>query len=764
MVALIGRCLVAVLAVAVLVVGTPAATARAHPLGNFTVNRYSRLEIAPDRWRVRYVVDLAEIPTFQALPALDSNGDGRVTDAEKDAFATGTLTQATGRLSLTLDGVSVPLQVATHELALLPGQAGLQTMLISAWIEAPSAPGIAARAGSTGVRVEYRDGNDPERVGWREMLVRTAGGWEANALGAQGAQGAQGNSSSAATLALPTADVSGELRAYPEDLLMSPLDVRQLRFVAGPAVTGGGSTVGAPAAQGAEARGTEARGGAAQGAPAAVSERDSSVSASSPFGVLSGVLAGTGSDSLSRSTGGLAELLTTATLTPPVIVLALLTALVLGGVHALSPGHGKTIVGAYLVGSRGTARHALFLGTTVTVVHTAGVFALGLATLLATQYVVPERVYPWMSLVSGLLVLGMGLSLVRARLTAVQRSASLHDHGDGLDHDHGHRHSHDGHGRSHDDDAHSAHGHDSHDDSHDHGFGSHSHVIPGENGAPVTWRSLLALGISGGLLPCPSALVVMLGGIALQRVAFALLLIVAFSIGLAATLIAIGLTMVYSGRLAGRLGLVERLGGSTSATARVARALPVVSAGVVALAGFVLTLEAARQLQWLSALAVLAPATPVLALWGLGAGLLAVGAAGGAWVASRRAGAPTGQAGQAGQIALSAVPVPVPTPGYRNGYAHAHDDRAHDDHAHAHNDHGHDQHGHGHHEPGYGHDAQAIALHGLHGHDTHEHAHDGDGRHGEHVDHQHGHDDHAHERHAEDGHKHEVRDHVPLPR
>ena len=130
----------------------------------------------------------------------------------------------------------------------------------------------------------------------------------------------------------------------------------------------------------------------------------------------------------------------------------------------------------------------------------------------------------------------------------------------------------------------------------------------------MTWRSLLALGISGGLLPCPSALVVMLGGIALQRVAFALLLIVAFSIGLAATLIAIGLTMVYSGRLVGRLGLVQRLGGSSSAAARVARALPVASAGVVALAGFVLTLEAARQLQWLSALAALAalaPATPM---------------------------------------------------------------------------------------------------------------------------------------------------------
>jgi hypothetical protein len=150
---------------------------------------------------------------------------------------------------------------------------------------------------------------------------------------------------------------------------------------------------------------------------------------------------------------------------------------------------------------------------------------------------------------------------------------------------------------------------------HSHGFGAHTHGVPGADGDPVTWQSLLALGISGGLLPCPSALVVMLGAIALHQVALGLILIVAFSTGLAGTLMSIGLLMVYSGRAAGRLRLTDRLGfGAGARLARLVRVMPVLSAGVVSLAGVGLTVEAAGQLDVTSLLARAQPwALPLLA-------------------------------------------------------------------------------------------------------------------------------------------------------
>src|SRR5262249_12819033 len=205
------------------------------------------------------------------------------------------------------------------------------------------------------------------------------------------------------------------------------------------------------------------------------------------------------------------------------VVTSLLIAAMLGAFHALTPGHGKTVVGAYLVGSRGTVQHAVFLGLVVTITHTLGVYLLGLGTLAASAWVVPERLYPWISVVSGLLVVVVGASLVTSRLAAAHgHQHHHHDHS----HDHAHHHSHD-------------HSHDHWHDHHHHGHGhSHSHLPPAD--APITLRSLLALGVSGGLLPCPSALVVMLGAIALHRIAFGLALIVAFSVGLAGVLTGIG--------------------------------------------------------------------------------------------------------------------------------------------------------------------------------------------------------------------------------
>jgi len=226
----------------------------------------------------------------------------------------------------------------------------------------------------------------------------------------------------------------------------------------------------------------------------------------------------------------LTELMTAQQLSVSVIIFSLLTALGLGAFHALEPGHGKTLVAAYLVGSRGTAWHALILGLTVTVSHTVGVYALGVVALFASHYIVPEQLYPWLGLASGLLIVGTGLILFGQ---ALQGQPGSHDHTQG---NHTHSHGSRDHGHSHNNPHHN-HSHD-HTDLHHH-HGSH-HRHHNESG----YGALLTLGVTGGLIPCPAALVVLLSAVALQRIAFGLLLIVAFSIGLAVVLVGTGLLLV----------------------------------------------------------------------------------------------------------------------------------------------------------------------------------------------------------------------------
>jgi ABC-type nickel/cobalt efflux system permease component RcnA len=214
-----------------------------------------------------------------------------------------------------------------------------------------------------------------------------------------------------------------------------------------------------------------------------------------------------------------------------------------GAAHALSPGHGKTIVTAYLVGRRGTPRDAAVLGLIVTVTHTIGVFALGLVTLALSQWIVPETLYPWLNAIAGVSVVAIGAAVLRARLR------------DWL-HERAHRCGH----------AHHHHGHD------------HSHAPEPGTG----FRGLLAVGISGGALPCPSALVVLLAAISLHRVAFGLVLIVAFSLGLALTITGIGLAAVLA-----RSAFARR-----SFDGLALRLLPAVSAVVIVVAGVAMTVHA----------------------------------------------------------------------------------------------------------------------------------------------------------------------------
>ncbi len=433
-------------------------TALAHPLGNFTVNRYAGIELAGDTLYLHYALDVAEIPTYQLGPQIR---------------APGYPARLARELELTLDGRRVPLRVVDHRVSSRPGAGGLPTLRLD----------VVYRSEASGRDLRFTDRVFDGRIGWREVTVSARDG------------GRVLDSTVAAT------SESDELRAYPKGMLRSPLDIASARATLAP-----GAEPGTRPTFDFEAAPEQAEGGFA-----ALIERGGDVS----LGVL---------------------------------LLSFLVAAFWGAAHALTPGHGKALVAAYLVGTRGTPRHAFMLGGTVTIAHTSGVFALGLVTLGLSQFIVPERLYPWLTLVSGLLVVAVGASVLRQRI----RSRGRGHHAE-------HHHQHD-----HDDD----HGHDHH----------HHH----RDDDALTSKGILGVGVAAGLLPCPSALVVLLSAIALHRVGLGLALIFAFSVGLAATITAIGLVAVLARRAFGRLSL----------NGPVVRALPAVSAALILAVGVVITARA----------------------------------------------------------------------------------------------------------------------------------------------------------------------------
>ena len=268
------------------------------------------------------------------------------------------------------------------------------------------------------------------------------------------------------------------------------------------------------------------------------------------------------------------------------ILVALGVSFLAGAAHALTPGHGKALVAAYLVGSGGTVRDAVFLGSVVTITHTAAVFVLGVVTLYATQHFLMETIYAWLSVASGLLIVGIGAWLLNSRWRTFRNPHAAHDHG----HSHGplggHTHSH-----SHSEDHHPAerqahdHGHE-HSREHDHDHGhthGHSHSQGHSRPPDAGRKSLLSLGISGGLIPCPEALAVLLISFTLNRLLFGLIILLAFSLGLAAILIAIGVAMVLAGPALQKF----------SSDGPLVRALPVGSAAIVTLLGVAILYKAA---------------------------------------------------------------------------------------------------------------------------------------------------------------------------
>ena len=477
----------------------------AHPMGNFSVNHYSRISLDREGIRISYIIDLAEIPTYQELQQGNVTAD--VADPAVTRFVALRGAEFGHGLSLVVDGKRLPLRLLSSQVIFPPGAGGLPTMKMGFVYQAPYPPAVDRSSAG----LEYADNNFPGHAGWREIV-------------------AVGPAANLVSSSVPQTDRSAELSNYPTDLLNSPPQdlsaAIQFRYpisrTAKP-VHASGHPVVAPA-----------------------TTRPAPAVAPQPLRLQANQQA--------TPRSAFTELITTRSMSLWFLITAAFIALGLGALHALEPGHGKTIVAAYLVGSRGTAWHAVLLGLIVTASHTAGVFALGAITLYASRYIVPEQLYPWLGVFSGLTIAGLGGYMFLRRWNG---------------HDHGHTHSH-------------ASG-----QSHSHWFPSAKHNAaahqPIEPAKSVSFYQLFALGITGGIIPCPAALVVLLSAFALHRIGLGFFLIIAFSLGLAAVLIAFGMLMVYARRFMARL----RMDGPLTT-----RWLPVASAAFMTILGAAIALRA----------------------------------------------------------------------------------------------------------------------------------------------------------------------------
>jgi ABC-type nickel/cobalt efflux system permease component RcnA len=501
-----------------------AGPASAHPLGNFTVNRYARLEVSGGTLRVYYVLDEAELPAFE---------DRSAVSADRVSFAHRRAREILSNLRLTIDSRRLSLSVLSVDLSQPAGQGGLTTLRLAILFTAP------LPSGSSGAthQAEFHDGNEPDRIGWREIVVTARG--DGRIL-----------SSTA-----PQQDLSNELRHYPGNLIQAPLDLRSATF----RFTPGTETVAA--------------------LPIATTTR-----------------------AVPRYGGQFTSLITKQHLSVLVLLGMFAVALVFGAVHALAPGHGKTVMAAYLVGTRGRPRDAVLLGAIVSFMHTASVLILGAILFQLSRHVAPDRVYPWLKLSSGVAIAIYGAALVVARRRALRRRRpSLQpvvdaaeavardavpervlvgagglvevERGPIAEHDHKYRH---GHGHGHDHEHEHEHGH------HHHGPGGHVHELPG-GVPPLSRRGLVVLATAGGLFPSPSALIVLVAAFTLGRVVLGLALIAAFSVGLAVTLTGVGLALVYGRAAAERRGILRSV-----------QFLPLVSAAAILILGLVFAADGLR--------------------------------------------------------------------------------------------------------------------------------------------------------------------------
>ncbi|HET9519608.1 MAG TPA: sulfite exporter TauE/SafE family protein [Candidatus Limnocylindrales bacterium] len=478
----------------------------AHPLGNFTINHYAGITVRPSQVDLDIVIDMAEIPAFQERQRMDTDADGEVTDEEIAAASPAACAATEDAIALAIDGRPVELAPSRAALTFPSGLGGLSTMRLECGFNA--AVELSPDRAST---LTFSDGSYPERIGWREIVV-SGDGVEIDAAD------------------LPATSPSQRLTAYPEDLLAQPLDIREATIQA--------TLLAAPAATAAPVSPTV---GPKQVTDAGV-------------GGVAAVPGGIG--------GELPDVFRVADLTALALVLSFATAFGLGAGHALTPGHGKTLMAAYLVGRRGDARHAIGLGLAVAASHTLGILALAAVVVGAEGALPPDvvvRVTPVVAAITFAAIGGwMLVGEIRRRVAPGRQHAdgepgAAHEHPD--DHEHGH----------------------------EHGGVRHSHLPSA--GSTITWRGLFALGFAGGLIPSTNALFILLGAIVAGRPAFGFVLVIVFGLGMAVVMTGVGLAMVFARDRLDRLP-------SGAGVGRLVRHAPLAAAVVVLAFGVYLTAQA----------------------------------------------------------------------------------------------------------------------------------------------------------------------------
>ena len=474
--------------------------ATAHPMGNLSINHYARIEPSAKGIDVTWVLDLAEIPTFELTQTWKTPTG--TDQAQLDQKAAAQAKEWIGNLVFRLDGRRMTPTVSSTTLAVIEGAGSLPVFRITSTLHLLTPPGAG--------RLEYEDLNFATRAGWREIVVRAGDGAELRGTSAG------------------SEDVSHGLTAYPQDPTKAPPQETKawLEWKTAPvAISKLPPQTMVPVSDAAPVVESGARPPEAQALGTV--KRD---------------------DSISR-------ILRMKSIPPSLMFVLAALAFWFGALHALEPGHGKTMVAAYLVGEKGTAKHAVFLGGMVTFTHTVSVFLLGLATMFLSRYVMPEKISKFLGIVSGLSIVWIGAAMLWRRAKTLPARES-HSHGPHQhhhhDHDHGHPHHH-------------------HGDEH-----AHSHVPEGG----LSLSSLIALGASGGLVPCPSALILLLSAISIGRPGLGVMLLLSFSVGLALVLTCTGLLVVYAKNL---------LPAGRRTDNAFFRLMPVLSAAAVLVIGMLMT-------------------------------------------------------------------------------------------------------------------------------------------------------------------------------
>ncbi len=424
--------------------------AAAHPLGNFTINHLARIRTSAAELRIRYVLDIAEIPTFQITHA-----GGAWNAARMREWANGEGALVADGLSVKVDGVSLALRLERVAARTRAGAGGLPILY---WTGDYTAPLHSKAAISVRDRV-YAE----RRIGWKDIVLPGL------------------------------TDPTDELRSYPSALVGSPRQNDAATF------------------------------DVFDGRIAHVRVSGDDTSASGATSIVRPSL--------------LSDLVARNAQTPVWVLLTVLAAFGLGALHGLEPGHGKALLAFTLVGARATVKQAAILAMALTFAHTIAVVLLGIVLTFAAGFAT-ETLFTWITLVSGVAVAFIGARSLSAALT----HAAAHRH----DHDHHHE----GHG--------------------------HAHAIAGS--APLRFGSAVVAAMSGGVAPCPAAIVVLLTALHLHRVGYGLALIVVFSLGLASVLSGLGFGVVRGAAWLGR----------RSEFVRAASVAPFVTGGVISVIGSVM--------------------------------------------------------------------------------------------------------------------------------------------------------------------------------